>query len=546
MCTAVSAGTFGWSFAGYILTARLYPLYSPGCPSMVRPRHRPHSRRMMKTEGGTSIYDVLGEPSTGAEQFLDDEVMCGLLGLDANTTLANDVSTEEAVADPLAFQPIPDGEHGAQRSSEILSLRHIDDFNQASSHIFSPQSCLASPISNEDSPSDVKPQAQQNNRGSEYVFGIGNPASVNISGVYEAAKLEPLRSIHKPRFSRSQANTKLQAGVNNANRASRQNVSQRGRASRADQDASGLEHLLYTPVAVTEGIYGPTVSAPETSGEACHDFSSIPADFLREEHEIIPLAPRGQPSQQETLASANQYHHQKYSKPNAGVFNPLRGESNLAFPGPGIANKAVENVHLGNVESNPFSTDNANQSSALSFMDMFRIDSIPIPHPGDWKSPPLLSGRPQNTGNNVTPQNLKQSKRKAPSKPRVRKPASSKRKLSERDLSLPPSAVGNGSSSLNSGKNGSGSSGGDGDTKKCDDILMPTVDGVNTIAVQPSRFCHICLRRAGRVTLLACGNALEGSCRKVVCEKCFENFGWDWAEALKPNSMWTCTHCRQA
>lgn len=65
-------------------------------------------------------------------------------------------------------------------------------------------------------------------------------------------------------------------------------------------------------------------------------------------------------------------------------------------------------------------------------------------------------------------------------------------------------------------------------------------------SVQPSRFCHICLRRAGRVALLACSNAKEGTCRKVICEKCFNCFGWSWDEASNPESNWTCTHCRDA
>lgn len=62
---------------------------------------------------------------------------------------------------------------------------------------------------------------------------------------------------------------------------------------------------------------------------------------------------------------------------------------------------------------------------------------------------------------------------------------------------------------------------------------------------QPSRFCHICLRRAERVALMACSRLRSGLCRKVVCEKCFEEFGYDWEAAALPRSGWTCTHCRQ-
>lgn len=65
-----------------------------------------------------------------------------------------------------------------------------------------------------------------------------------------------------------------------------------------------------------------------------------------------------------------------------------------------------------------------------------------------------------------------------------------------------------------------------------------------SVSVQPSRFCHICLRRHERVSLLACSNSRLGTCRKVVCEKCFENFNWDWTYATNPLVNWTCTHCR--
>jgi hypothetical protein len=61
---------------------------------------------------------------------------------------------------------------------------------------------------------------------------------------------------------------------------------------------------------------------------------------------------------------------------------------------------------------------------------------------------------------------------------------------------------------------------------------------------QPSRFCHICLRRAERVALLSCGNSHSGTCRKVVCEKCFDVFGWNWAAACAMKESWICTHCR--
>lgn len=62
---------------------------------------------------------------------------------------------------------------------------------------------------------------------------------------------------------------------------------------------------------------------------------------------------------------------------------------------------------------------------------------------------------------------------------------------------------------------------------------------------QPSRFCHICLRRAERVSLISCANLQTGACRKVVCEKCFDDFGWDWENAIRSDVSWACTHCRE-
>lgn len=62
---------------------------------------------------------------------------------------------------------------------------------------------------------------------------------------------------------------------------------------------------------------------------------------------------------------------------------------------------------------------------------------------------------------------------------------------------------------------------------------------------QPSRFCHICLRRAERMPLMACARLRSGLCRKVVCERCFNDFGYNWGAAAAPDSGWTCTHCRK-
>lgn len=61
---------------------------------------------------------------------------------------------------------------------------------------------------------------------------------------------------------------------------------------------------------------------------------------------------------------------------------------------------------------------------------------------------------------------------------------------------------------------------------------------------KPSRFCHICLRRAERVAAAACARLATAHCRKVICRRCFEEQGWDWSSATKRNSGWTCSHCQ--
>jgi len=61
----------------------------------------------------------------------------------------------------------------------------------------------------------------------------------------------------------------------------------------------------------------------------------------------------------------------------------------------------------------------------------------------------------------------------------------------------------------------------------------------------PSRFCHICSRTAKKVELLSCANLASGACRKVVCEKCFIEYKWDWKAAIRSRASWQCTHCRR-
>lgn len=61
----------------------------------------------------------------------------------------------------------------------------------------------------------------------------------------------------------------------------------------------------------------------------------------------------------------------------------------------------------------------------------------------------------------------------------------------------------------------------------------------------PSRFCHVCSRTPKNVRLVACCNISKGTCRKVICEKCFAEYQYgDLTAALDTaHSSWCCPHC---
>jgi len=72
----------------------------------------------------------------------------------------------------------------------------------------------------------------------------------------------------------------------------------------------------------------------------------------------------------------------------------------------------------------------------------------------------------------------------------------------------------------------------------------------------PSKFCHVCGRKSHNVTVAVCARIEDGMCRKVVCEFCFDKYGWDRSVLDQAGakagvvlggvrtSRWTCTHCR--
>jgi hypothetical protein len=60
-----------------------------------------------------------------------------------------------------------------------------------------------------------------------------------------------------------------------------------------------------------------------------------------------------------------------------------------------------------------------------------------------------------------------------------------------------------------------------------------------------SRFCHVCSRTPKNVRLAVCANIRDGVCRKVVCERCFDEYAYGvFDDAYVYGSDWTCPHCQ--
>lgn len=59
-----------------------------------------------------------------------------------------------------------------------------------------------------------------------------------------------------------------------------------------------------------------------------------------------------------------------------------------------------------------------------------------------------------------------------------------------------------------------------------------------------SRFCHICSRmpRRGQGSAV-CKRISEGLCRKIVCEQCIREQGWDYESIKNDKNGWLCPHC---
>lgn len=62
---------------------------------------------------------------------------------------------------------------------------------------------------------------------------------------------------------------------------------------------------------------------------------------------------------------------------------------------------------------------------------------------------------------------------------------------------------------------------------------------------KPSGFCHICSRTPKNVRIVPCANITQGTCRKVTCVKCVDEFNLGHVETDvgDPGTSRPCTHC---
>jgi len=70
-------------------------------------------------------------------------------------------------------------------------------------------------------------------------------------------------------------------------------------------------------------------------------------------------------------------------------------------------------------------------------------------------------------------------------------------------------------------------------------------DAANEIlsTLDSNECCHFCARHFRDARQAVCQNVVSGLCSKVICEVCFDKFGWDFESAISEDSGWTCLHC---
>lgn len=66
----------------------------------------------------------------------------------------------------------------------------------------------------------------------------------------------------------------------------------------------------------------------------------------------------------------------------------------------------------------------------------------------------------------------------------------------------------------------------------------------STPSCTPSRFCHICTRSTRPTDIVVCGNVKRGTCRKIICHRCFNGLPSN-SQSSRHAGCWECTHCQK-
>lgn len=81
-------------------------------------------------------------------------------------------------------------------------------------------------------------------------------------------------------------------------------------------------------------------------------------------------------------------------------------------------------------------------------------------------------------------------------------------------------------------------------TKAQDTYQRTTHPGPSGPSCTPSRFCHICTRSTRPTEVAICDNVKRGTCRKIICHRCFNGLP-DTSKRPSPSGSWQCTHCQK-
>lgn len=512
-----------------------------------------------------SAFNATGPfPESAPEFALDDLVMSGFLGIDPNLD-----SAEPSAATCLEGSRYVnrDTTNNVIDSSSIGALNYQSAANhsklaEAATGQLSPTSCIESPISNE----GIEALAE-----SRYVFQIGNPPTVSGPGIPSQRNMAPLASkntqnVHPRKEMTSGAapqrnafTTAMVAAGSNRLTASI-SASASGNAviaphANKSAEAICMDQYLLPSLSSYSNYSQSTGKAREAVRPESGDVGLFLRNALRQDLPGRASGNEATDGLQEGLG--NQCAQAEEMNAVGGAPSALAGSA-PSTEQPTITNGSFFNV-AGAIPYNILGNDGRggsmgtsltvpaieDPSQGLSFLDMFRSEPMPPMQEPHHQLPALVAsnagllnfrkkkinvggasgtkmGQMEKKWNGTTPS---AGKVIAKGHALVKEPGTMIYRTVE-----PRTAT----ASIIERARAQGN------------VIPPRAAEIpGATAVQPSKFCHICLRRAGRVTLLACVKAIEGSCRKVVCEKCFDTFAWDWQQAIQPQSNWSCTHCRE-